>query len=921
MSDFNETAEVTTDTVEETITVEPEKDFIEEGRGFEHLYEDSMARKQVVYSSIEDGSSSSIKLNDEETIKQIEREEALAAKKKEKKNGLFSKLPGFGKKEKSETTKGSKKTKINTTVQKTIPYRNVYLNGIIEVEEGLFTKSYYIGDVNFKIAPTQDQENIFSLYGDLLNQFDSECSISVTIYNRNLNESKFNRDTLIPYESDGLNEYRDEFNNMLISKVAEGKNNLVHEKYFNVAIPSDNIETAVKEFSRIDSLVSRAIKAINKQETKPLSTQERLNILYSIYNLDSEVPFMEERYINGRKVKSFDLKDLQAQGLTSKDAIAPSSFEFKSNYFKVGGTYARSLYIAGYPSFVNTDFIPDLSDTPCNMLITMHYKSMRQDQAIKLIRNQSTNIGSNVVAAQKNASRGGYSTDLISPDLQKAQEEARKLMDDVTTRNQKLFFLTFSLTHFAKSKDELNKDTKVLQDTAQRKLITLKPLVYQQEPGFNSSLPLGLNQLKISRLNTTESASVFMPFSVQEWTEKKGFYYGVNAISRNMILYNRKKGANFNGMILGVPGAGKSFSAKTSIIQAILNTQDDVYVIDPEREYIKLADAFSPVSNVVKIAAGSNVYVNPLDLDIDSGEDNTDPITIKSDFICSLCEIVAGGSYGLSPTQESIIDRCVRAVYQPYLEVMRERQAKNPNDTIDKSICPTLDDLYELLIVQVEPEAEQLALALERYIKGSLNIFAHRTNIETSGRFIIFDIKDIGSGMMEFGLQVALDAIWNQMVANKKKGKYTWIFIDEMHILCQRDSSAKYLQSIYKRARKWGGIPTGITQNVEDVLQSKYVRSVINTSNFVLMLSQAPMDRDELAAMFNMSDEEKAYITNADPGHGLIFNSKALIPFEDSFPQDTKLYEIMTTRLADTNGDTNEEMNSAIEEELKKEEL
>ena len=838
------------------------------------------------------------KLKDEKALKAYEEKKKRKEKKNEsKQKGSF--LAGFfGKKTNSDNTvKKSKPDGIPYSVQKSIPYRNVYANGIIEIDEGVFSKSYLLDDVNFSIAPQEDQENMYTQYEKLLNAFGSDEQLSITIFNRTLNSEQFSHDTLFKYENDGLNDYRDEMNNMLIQKISEGKNNLIHEKYLTVSTKAPNIEEAVHAFSRIDINVSKNVKSLNKQETRPLTIDERLRILYDVY-ADKNSPVLDrEREINGRVIKTFDLENLNRQGLSSKDIIGPASISFSRDYFQLGDKYGRALYLENYPAFVDTDILSDITDLATNMLVTVHFQSMRQDQAIKLVRSQNVNIGANVIDAQKKASRAGYSADMISPTIKKAQEEVTKLMEDLTERNQKLFFISIVITVFGDDKDELEKSTKMVESTASKHLFTIKALNYLQSKGLTASIPIGKNPLKVKRLATTESAAVFIPFSVQEWRQKRGFYYGVNAVSHNMITYNRKQGLNYNGVILGTPGSGKSFSSKREMINALIGTRDEVYVIDPEGEYTPLVKLLN--GDVVKISVGGDVHLNPFDMDINYA-DKEDPVTLKSDFIGSLCDIIIGGQFGLSPSQKSVIDRCVRALYVPYLKAIKQRREAGENVTCDPSIAPTMEDFYKLLLRQPEQDARDIALSLEIYAIGSLNTFAKRTNVKTDARFVAYDIKDIGSGMKELGLQICLDSIWNKMIANKHQGKFTWIYIDEFHILAQNESSAKYCQQIYKRARKWGGIPTGMTQNVEDLLQSKEMRSVINTSAFVMMLNQAPMDKIELGKMFNMSEDELGYITNADPGQGLIYNGKALSPFIDQFPSDTKLYKAMTTKLDDS---------------------
>ena len=476
----------------------------------------------------------------------------------------------------------------------------------------------------------------------------------------------------------------------------------------------------------------------------------------------------------------------------------------------------------------------------------------------------------------------------------RAKDEADKTLSDMTSRNQKMFYVTFVLTHFADDIEMLKEQLTQILTVSQKHMVRLAKLNMQQEVGFNASLPLGVNKLETKRLLTTETASLFIPFSAQELSQNGGIYYGLNAVSHNLILFDRTKSQNANGIILGTPGSGKSFSAKREIISVLLNTNDDVYIVDPEREYAPLAELFG--GEVVRIAAGSKVYLNPMDMDLNYANDD-DPVTLKADFICSLCETILGGKYGLSQSQNSIIDRCVRQIYQPYLNWLNQHPEKG---SCDLKHMPTLRLLYDVLLRQPEPEAKQIALALERYATGSLDTFAHTTNVDVKKRFVVYDIKDVGSGMKEMGLQICLNDIWNRTISNKQKyNKRTWFYIDEFYLLTQTDSSAKFLQEIFKRTRKWGGVPTGITQNVEDMLVSKEARSIIANCQFVMMLNQAPTDKQELAKMFNISPAQLSYITNADTGQGLIYTGKSIVPFIDKYPTNTKTYAAMTTKLDD----------------------
>lgn len=839
-----------------------------------------------------DTDSDNQRINDKTKIDLVQEDtKKNTSKNNSNKKGILDFL--FGSNNKKSSDKNT--MKIHRTAQESVPYINVYKNGIIETSYNHYSKSYLLHDVNFNTATDDEQWTIFEHYESLLNMFGPEVKAEITIFNRNVDKEKFRREVLLKMRGDGLDKYRIQNNEILESKMSEGKNNVIHEKYLTLNIEADDIDTAVKTFSRLDGEVNTFVKKINGVDTSPLSLEDRLGIIHEIYNPNAEIRFNTKAKIDGNPAKTFDLAWLRKQGITTKDIVAPDSLSFNTDHFIMGDKYGRVMFIDNLPTYLSTDILTDITDISCNMLTSVHYESLRQDVSMKMVKNQMTNINSNVIDAQKKAAKSGYSPDLISPELLRSQDEADKIMSDVTSKNQKMFLVTVVIAFFADSLDELNKLTKTLQTVTSKYLCNLRKLNYQQEAAFATALPLATNELAVQRLLTTESAAVFMPFSAQELSQSNGMYYGLNAVSRNLILFNRINSKNANGVILGTPGSGKSFSAKREMINVILNTNDDIYVIDPEREYAPLAALFG--GEVVRIAAGSKTYINPLDMDLDYADDD-DPITLKSDFIGSLCETIIGGRYGLSPIQKSVIDRCVRLVYNPYLEHLNKL---NRQVTCDRDATPTLDDFYQLLLAQPEPEAQNIALALELYCRGSLDTFAHRTNVNTNSRFVIYDIKDIGSGMKEMGLQVCLNDIWNKIISNKKKGKRTWFYIDEFYLLTQTDSSARFLQQIYKRARKWAGIPTGITQNVEDLLSSKEARGVINNCDFILMLNQSPLDRAELGAMLNISPTQMSYITNSDAGQGLLYTGKFIIPFIDQFPKNNDLYRAMTTKPDEVN--------------------
>lgn len=808
--------------------------------------------------------------------------------------GLFTPSAKSGDNKKKKSGGLFAKQSIPNTAQKTIPYVKAYDSGIIEVAEKTFSKTYFVEDINFKIEEQNLQETIFLKFGDFLNMFGNAVKAEFTIYNRSIVPEEFNKRALLEYQGDNLDPLREETNKILLDKIAEGRNNIKKEIYLTVTIEEENEKNANNTFIRLDSEISSALKAINGATCKPLNINERMSLLYDIYHPDDTGALSKTAEIDGHKdVKAFDLQNLKNQGLSSKDAIAPVMLSFDSNSFKIDDYFGQVICLQNLPTFLSTEFIGEINDCPFNLLTSIHYDSLRQEKAARLVKNQILNINSDILDKQKKASRSGYSADLISPELTQAKEEAQKLMTDMSSRNQKLFYVTLVITHFAKDMETLNKQSENIMSIGQKYLVGLRRLTSQQELGFNSSLPLGNNKLFLKRLLTTETASLFIPFSTVELSQNRGIYYGLNAISRNMILFDRTASKNANGIILGTPGSGKSFSAKREILSVLLGTDADVYIIDPEGEYTPLAMLLG--GEIVKLQAGGKTYINPLDMDLNYADDE-DPVTLKADFVCSLCETVMGGRFGLSTYQKSIIDRCVRNVYRPYLDYM----AKHPElGSADYTKVPTLKHLYQELLKQEESEARVIALGLERFVTGSLDIFSKRTNVNIRKRFVVYNILEIGKGLKEMGIQVCLNDIWNRTIANKRNNRRTWFYIDEFYLLTQTESSATFLQEIFKRARKWGGVPTGITQNIEDLLISKEARTILANCDFVMMLNQAPNDRQSLAKQYHLSPQQLSYITNSEAGQGLLYTGKTFVPFVDKYPRNTKTFAAMTSSVQD----------------------
>jgi type IV secretory pathway VirB4 component len=792
-------------------------------------------------------------------------------------------------------SKNAKKTEILEEIPKTvsdsIPYVGVYKNGIIEVTTNRFSKSYVIPDVNFKTATDETQYNLAEQWSDFLNTFDNGIDIQLTLYNKTIDMDAFKKKVFLEMKDDDLNEYRDEINEMLEKKMAGAKNNLKTEKYLTITISAENIFIANDKFSQIDSMISDNMATMAKAEVKPMTLIERLSVLNTIYNADADESLYKKRIINGKEVESFTLENCVRQGITTKEVISPHSLEFKSNKMVIGDKIARAYYVQAYPTWIKGTILTDFSKIPCNMLTSVFMSTMDQQEAIKMVKRQGTNISSDILDMQKRASRSGYSADLVSPSLVEDKEESEDLLQGLTKENDKLFVTTFVFTLFAENEDQLKSFETQLKMIADQNLLVVNPLNMQQEDGLATSLPIGNKKITIDRLMTSKTVASIIPFDVLDVKDDHGMYYGLNAASGNLILLDRGKGANYNACILGMPGVGKSFAAKREITNVLLNTDDEVYTIDPEREYTALANELG--GSVVKIANGSNIHINPFDLNINNIDDDNsgDPVKVKCDFVHTICEIMIGGKYGLSPIEESIIDRVTINIYDRYLKELNRIGVSQSFE-----LAPTLEDFYNELCDQPQVEAQNMALALERFVSGALDVFSKRTNVEINNRFTVYDIKDIGPGLKELGLQICLDNIWNKMIENSSKGKRTWFYIDEFYLMMQKKTSADYISQIWKRARKWNGYPTAITQNVEDMLKSENARTVINNSSLVMLLSQAPLNRRQLSDMFGLSPTEEKYISSGKSGMGILSINNNIIPFNDDYPKHTKLYKIMSTK-------------------------
>lgn len=799
---------------------------------------------------------------------------------------------------KNENMESHKKSMSKRSTAQTVPFHAVYRSGIIESEKNFFTETFKLEDINFRVAPDDVQETIFSKQKDLLNTFDFNSKLQFTINNRNIEEEKIMAKILCKEKGDNLDIFRKELNAILYNKLKDGKNNLISDKYLTIGIKAESHKDANASFSsRINSEVSKQLKNVMQKQSariSPMTIEQRIKVLHDINNLGNENQLPED----------FKIDDYIKRGMKVSEIISSSGLDFKRDHFMINDKYARVMYLKSIPNFLSTDFFAEISELPFNLTASLTLEPVDITKAQSTIRNHMVTINGNVIKAEKEAAKAGYSNNLISPDLRHAQEQAEFLMDEIRHGNQKIFFLNLVITHYADSLEELNEETSSIKNLANRHLCAIETLYNQQETGFNTSLPLCNNQIAVKRMVTTEEAALFMPFNSQEIMQENGMYYGVNALTKNILILDRtdRSVKNPNGLILGLPGSGKSMTAKIEIFCVFLTKDENnqIFILDPEGEYTPMAEAMESLgSEVVRLKPGNGVHINPFDMDLDYGNSDDgpcDPVTLKSDYIGVLCEVAMTGKYGLTSAERSIIDRCVRNIYSPYLEHMRTIES---GITMDIAASPTMDSFYEALMSQPEPEAQNIAISLEVYCKGSFDTFSDITNVDVNKRLVVYDISGLGAGMKELGLQVCLNHVWNKTISNKKKDIRTWIYIDEFHILTKSEASSEFIMNIWKRARKWNGIPTAITQNVEDLLKTEASRAIINNCEFVIMLAQSMIDRESLRAMYKISDAQLDYITNSPSGQGLIYNGQTIIPFENIFPSDTEMYKIITTRPSD----------------------
>lgn len=747
----------------------------------------------------------------------------------------------------------------------------MFPDGICRVTDTFYTKTVQFQDINYQLSQNEDKIAIFDGWSDFLNYFDSSIRFQLSFLNVSASQEGFARSIIIPPQPDGFDDVRREYSDMLQNQLAKGNNGLAKSKFLTFGIEAEGIKVAKPRLERIETDIINNFKRLGVAST-PMNGADRLRLLHAIFHMDGKEPF------------AFSWDWLAPSGLSTKDFIAPSSFEFKNGrMFRMGKKFGAASFVQILAPELNDRMLADFLDMESSLIANIHIQSVDQVNAIKTIKRKITDLDRQKIEEQKKAIRAGYDMDLIPSDLATYGTEAKKLLQELQSRNERMFLVTFLLVNTADTMKQLDNNVFQASSIAQKHNCQLVRLDFQQEEALMSSLPLGINQIEIQRSLTTSSTAIFIPFTTCELFQngKEALYYGLNALSNNLIMVDRKRLKNPNGLILGTPGSGKSFSAKREIMNVFLVTDDDILIADPEGEYFPLVHRLG--GQVVKVSPTSKQHVNPMDLNLNYSDDEN-PLSLKVDFLLSFCDIVVGSKDGLQPVEKTVIDRCVRMVYRDYLEDPRPEN------------MPILEDLYNLLLKQDEKEAHFIATALEIYVTGSLNVFNHRTNVDIDNRIVCYDIKELGKQLKQLGMLVIQDQVWNRVTVNRAQGRTTRYYVDEFHLLLKGEL-ASWSVEIWKRFRKWGGIPTGITQNVKDMLASREIENILENSDFLYLLNQAAGDRQILAKQLNISPHQLSYVTHSGEGEGLLFYGNVILPFIDRFPRDTEMYRIMTTKL------------------------
>ena len=771
----------------------------------------------------------------------------------------------FGKKKQKK-----EKRKIPKSVQQSIPIDRVYRDGMFRCGHK-YTKTWRFSDINYAVASDDDQLTMFLAHSALINGFPTDAMAKINVFNRQLSH-KVLSSLAVPNDEADYTVYANELSGIFSDKMADS-NNIVHDKFITISTEKKNAEEARTFFTRVNNDLTADYAKLSSKITE-LGYKDRLRIFYDFFRNGDVNEF------------SLDMKKKVGKGSSFKDKICPDSIEFKSDHIRLGERFARVIFLKEYPSFLKDSMLSELTDFARSMMLSVDIEPIPTDIAVKIVQKKLLGAETEIAKWQRQQNMNNNFSANIPYDLEQMRDESKEFLKDLTERDQRMMFVTVTLVHVADTLDELNNDTETLLSIGRKHLCNFSVLRYQQEDGLNTVLPYGLMKLKAERTLTTESTAVLMPYKTQEIIDEGGLYYGVNAISHNLLMCNRKLLLNGNGFILGVSGSGKSFASKLEMTLAAIFSKDDIIVIDPEREYAPLIKNLGGEN--IKLSVSSVNHINAMSINKDTDADDENPVSMKSELLISIFdELLKSGSsrmgIGVGAKDKSIIDRCTIRVFADYMNGRSDKQ-------------PTLMQLRDELLNQPEPEAHDLALCLEMFTTGSLNAFAHQSNVDVNKRIISYDILELGEQMKSIGLLIMLDNIMNRVIENRRRGRYTRVYIDEAHLFFKNQYSADFLLKAWKRFRKYGGLLTGITQNISDCLNNETASGMLANSEFLLMLNQSPSDRKDLSELLNISDTQMSYITNAGAGRGLIKVGGSIVPFVNDFPTDTELYKLMSTK-------------------------
>ena len=757
------------------------------------------------------------------------------------------------------------------SAQQTIPYIAMHPDGVCQLPGGLYSKTVEYEDINYAVASTEDQTAIFGGWSSFLNYFDSSLPFQLSFINRR-SRDRSRYKVNIPEANDAFNSVRDDYTKMLKTQIAKSNNGIERSKYITVCLPADSVADARPRLERVEADVTGNLHRLGVQ-SEPLDGRGRLALLHG------------QMHPGSRETFRFSWKDIPQTGMGTKDYIAPDSFDFRdSRTFRIGRYWGAASYLQILASELSDKLLAEILEMDAELTVTMRIQTVDQLKAIKTIKGKISDIGRMKAEEQKKAVRAGYDMEILPPDLITFSKDAAELLSDLQSRNERMFLLTFTVINLAPTRQKLENDVFTVGGIAQKYNCALRRLDWQQEQGFVSSLVLGYNGIEIQRGMTTSSTAIFIPFMTRELRMGgQALYYGMNALSHNVIMADRKKLKSANGLYLGSTGSGKSFAAKRELLNVFLTTNDRIIIVDPMGEYVPLARRLG--GQIIEIAPDSPNHLNPMDIQLNlNGGDS--PLSMKADFLLSLCELVLGGKEGLQPIERTVIDRCVRLVYREMALGLE------PEKT------PLLQDLYEELLKQPEPEAQRVATALELYCTGSLNLFNHPTNVRTDNRVVCIVLKGMGENLRKIAMHITDEFVTQAVEDNFREGVATWCYFDEFHVLLRDQLTASYFVAVWKMLRKKGCVPSALTQNVKDLLASREIEAILDNTDFMVLLSQAQSDRAILAKQLGISEHQLSYITHSNSGEGLLFYGSVTIPFVDRFPRG-EIYDLLTTRPED----------------------